>query len=471
MKFEQLEKYLMEVLHLNREDIEKQKSDFFYRYEKIKVDLGSNIYENRNLKFKSEGIFFKQYRGFLYLSDGYRREYYCNVRGRKTYLPKFHIYECETIFKMRYANQGSRYIFSNEPVRMKDKIFLLLGKEAPEEDIFICNNCLKMVNDPELDPETTTDDFCRIYLNNTEKSSIDEIPHYPQNTLEFLSNFRLDPMLKILTHKEADVKKYKNIYENEDYISQFLSKYQFSVNRRTIDLIKKFFYPFGYQYSSKIYVSFLNDEINFTWNNEEVKDKILYEGKNPCQIMINGIKFSDEIEKFKFLIELRNDRPNLTFEKLLKSYLNSLEGWNIEFENRCPGHITAFTDVYNFFNGLEIVIEWLRSYSRISNKLKVTIEVVENCIQLTLRHINSVWQKDIRDLYGGDFQQLLDYWFCICDLTILLTDVNGKRYKIDTLNENIIYDISKGHISQVNPVPIENTERDVTYIVRIPYSL
>lgn len=447
-EFSEFSYFITSKLNVYKEEF-RVKNTFQLKKEIIKdKDIGYNIYDELNLKINKDGIFYKlndkYYRGFIYIKDGYNRAFHNNILNRPSTVPKFHISECETIFDMKSKNKyDNKYYFSNEPLKMLDKF----NNELV--DIYICQNCLKLINDNNLNPTTTTYDFCKLYIKDYEE--INEIHHNSKKTTEFLKAFRTNDKLKYFTHQNNEVDFYIQILTDDKPLREFIEKYTPFVNPKTIDLIKKFM---NNNYSSyPLNIPFEENEITikYTWNSVSVRNKILNEKKNPWKIRIDGELFAEEINKFKTLIEFRTDTEK-SFQYLIKNFFSETILSGFEIKNLLTNEpINFHTDVYNFFNGLDILRTWIVDHKHLSNQIIIYTEKNNDRLVLFIAHPHSYWQKEIKpeNFKGGHIEELRKYLFCITDLYILTTDMRNNPFKVSLLNSNTKLNLETQTLSEI----------------------
>lgn len=470
--FNSFKNYVKKTLKVKDEEINEilERSQFNFNVKRISnIDIGTDLYNNPNLTLSDKGIYYNydgiKYRGFIYLKDGYSNAHRDNVRNKDTYIPRFHIVECKTILDMKLRGNYYRYVFSNQPITMIDKA------DNKEYDLLICQNCLNVADDSKLKKTTATKEFCELYL---KEYQLDKIWHFSENTINLMKNFKHDNLYKFFTHRTDNIDIYIKLYENASKIEEFLNEYKNKVNIKTIQLFEKFL-PVKDSLVYPINVPFISDTINLTWKSPEVKSMIVEQNKNPWKLTIKGALFSDEIEKFKNLIEIRNDSIDYLFENVLSEYLDNKltrNGFNLE-KNIQRIKRNVFTDVYNLFNGLDIIISWIHKFKKLSNEVLFSLKETSDAIEIEIIHKNSIWQKEINEesVRGGDIEELRKFLFCIADISIIAKDIANSIYQMDLLVENKTYlDISKSNavLSKPKLTSITNRYEGINYLIKFP---
>ena len=121
---------------------------------KIKIDIIDKtelkIFENEGLDTDLSDVFStKEGELFTILKNGEIRKtiiHICEIReyNGNYNLPKFHIFECQTIIKMRNNNRGHRY---KKAFRTDGKFWVIRGVNKSYAPLTICNyNCLGQYN-------------------------------------------------------------------------------------------------------------------------------------------------------------------------------------------------------------------------------------------------------------------------------------------------------------------------------------
>lgn len=461
----------------NKLDVEiNQYSNFKLKRVEIveEVGVGGDIFNNPKLRISENGIEYlkdgKYYKGFLYLGDGYRSPYPDKVTNKMTTVPRFHVYSCDTILKLKMHNQGYRYVFSNKPVKMTDRV------DGKEKDLLICKLCRDLMPNEfreKINVFYTTTDFCRDFLDYTEDNEIQEIRHNIKSIYELLKKFRYDEELKIFTHRIDDIQKYIDIYKNKEKIENFLSDYYNRINEKSIRLLRNFLPIEENGRKTPIPPLWGEMEIHYTWNSEEVKNEIVRNNKNPWNLNIKGTLFENEIDKFKHYIEFRNDNKGYTFNDIIQRlFYEGLENnFEIEFNLSETSNLNTFIDVYNFKNGLEIIINWIKKFQHISNKVSVSTSIESfnrdtKLVRISIEHLNSVWQKEIRkeNIQGGDLESMRRYFFCIADVFIFAIDIRNKSYKISVMNEKTMLNLQSNQLTDITIEPCDPMD-SVQYII------
>lgn len=457
----------------NKLDVEiNQYSNFKLKRVEIVEEVGvdGDIFNNPKLRISENGIEYlkdgKYYKGFLYLGDGYRSPHHDKVTNKMTTVPRFHVYSCDTILKLKMHNQGYRYVFSNKPVKMTDRV------DGKEKNLLICKLCRDLMPNEfreKINVFYTTTDFCRDFLDYTEDNEIQEIRHNIKSIYELLKKFRYDEELKIFTHKIDDIQKYIDIYKNKEKIENFLSDYYNRINEKSIRLLRNFLPIEENGRKTPIPPLWGEMEIHYTWNSEEVKNEIVRNNKNPWNLNIKGTLFKNEIDKFKHYIEFRNDNKGYTFNDIIQRLFYEGLGNNFEisFDLSKTSNLNTFIDVYNFKNGLEIIINWIKKFQHISNKVSVSTSIESfNRVRIFIEHLNSVWQKEIRkeNIQGGDLESMRRYFFCIADVFIFAIDIRNKSYKISVMNEKTMLNLQSNQLTDITIEPCDPMN-SVQYII------
>lgn len=120
---------------------------------------------HKTVEIRSDGIYVihdgKKEKGFLYIEKGYDREDAIQY-GWNTIVPKFHITECTTIRNQkRRKNFDGHYIFSNQPVSMKDL-------DGEEKDLMLCGYCKSAQN--EINTKVSSTEYVEVLMDQMKKS-------------------------------------------------------------------------------------------------------------------------------------------------------------------------------------------------------------------------------------------------------------------------------------------------------------
>ncbi|GAB4185385.1 MAG: hypothetical protein Kow00108_22860 [Calditrichia bacterium] len=151
---------------------------------------------NDHVLIDSDGIFLEKnghkIKGFLYIEKGYDPDF-ARRRGIDTIVPKFHIVNCKTIDEQkRRRNFHGHYVFANYPITMTDL-------DGEEKDLFLCKNCISMVND--INFPITTQEYAENFIFNVDTAgtlTLNDLPlglerefhNYSENWEEISKNVR-----------------------------------------------------------------------------------------------------------------------------------------------------------------------------------------------------------------------------------------------------------------------------------------
>lgn len=271
--------------------------------------------------------------------------------------------------------------------------------------------------------------------------------HYPQQLVALLSNFTAGSHLKYATHS----------WEEHETYDEFIFKLV-----RDWKKIEKELFQLKKTLAAKITVFLESDKVEdvgwgSTYKNERIyfgwKSKSLVEwcSQNPDKspfyfpipedkiVIFDGIQtkyFYDITEIFKRQIEIREENNHLhnLFMDARKSHL----GYDFKMETIDTKGITFFTDVNNLKNAIIKIFEGIKKRPQFP-KVKIVVEHLEKSIELRIIHVDSICNRPLHDnkiLFAktGDFADLHNYFYNLCDWSIESNFNNGNSYRINYLD-------------------------------------
>lgn len=317
------------------------------------------------------------------------------------------------------------------------------------------------------------------YNNNSNlKKSIKN--HSPKEMINFLFKFSNDENFKWFTHPADDNSKKIDYRSKLDKVSNELRLIENSnLNLNTINYVRDFMIA-KKNLREDLKICYPSFKTTYTYTHPEIIDRI-YNGENPFDIKIGSDLFSNIITKFKHSIEFRSDDVDSHFKKLFQDFIidESVPNEKFSAEFGKGGFAITYIDVNNFFEGIGMIIKWIKKYFRTDDSIEFgLIDSTDNdYVDLEIFHKNGFFRLESKDKkmqgLSGDFETLRKRWFSIVDLRILADSPDFQKtgsYIIDSLDCNTTMEVSKGSPAILSKNNITNSKEKIggiKYIIRM----
>lgn len=263
--------------------------------------------------------------------------------------------------------------------------------------------------------------------------------HNPKEMTKSLYKFSSDAVLKWFTHTpdstECDIKSLLDM--NSQRLADRLrgGRPYVYLNINTWNNIKRFLIGSDDKKSRDAY----DKEICLSWASKEVRKWcVSHPNEHPYYAQINGERFSDFIMDFKHSIEFRTDDEDMTFKRILRSYIYSIdenEDLDIDFTEEFmeKDNVSLFIDVRLLLIAIKKIFSWILSHKDISNNVDIDITEKETYYELSILHKGSrlALNEEKKKGLSGDMAEVRATLWSVADFYMDADQVTGNTISIN----------------------------------------